>query len=108
MILIAKRKYVVNRIWKNVYNVNVNIWGKKLKSFLPHFFVISKNAICNNFGKEKILYKRNIFLKGRKMEDNIIIENIEYTEELYKKSMEEVDFVEDNTHGIGDDADGNR
>lgn len=42
------------------------------------------------------------------MEDNIIIENIEYTEELYKKSMKEVDFVEDNTHGIGDDADGNR
>ena len=42
------------------------------------------------------------------MEDNIIIENIEYTEELYKKSMEEVDFAEDNAHGIGDDADGNR
>ena len=42
------------------------------------------------------------------MEDNIIIENIEYTEDLYKKSMEEADFAEDDSHGIGDDADGNR
>lgn len=42
------------------------------------------------------------------MEDNIIIENLEYTEELYKKSLEEVEFTEDNTHGVGDDTDGNR
>ena len=41
------------------------------------------------------------------MEDNILIENLEYTEELYKKIIEEVDFAEDNSHGIGDDINGN-
>lgn len=41
------------------------------------------------------------------MEDNIIIENKEYTEELYKKAMEENQFEEDDVHGIGDEEDGN-
>lgn len=41
------------------------------------------------------------------MEDNIIIENIEFTEELYKKVLQESIFEEDNFHGIGDEANGN-
>ena len=41
------------------------------------------------------------------MQDNILIENIEFTEEMYKKALLENDFKEDNTHGIGDDIDGN-
>ena len=40
------------------------------------------------------------------MQDNIIIENIEFTEEMYQKVLEENIFEEDNLHGIGDDADG--
>ena len=41
------------------------------------------------------------------MEDNIIIENKEYTEELYKKAIEENQFEEDDAHGIGDEEHGN-
>ncbi len=41
------------------------------------------------------------------MQDNIIIENIEFTEEMYKKAIEENEFYEDEVHGIGDDIDGN-
>ncbi len=41
------------------------------------------------------------------MEDNIIIENKEYTEELYKKAIEENQFEEDDSHGIGDEENGN-
>lgn len=41
------------------------------------------------------------------MEDNIIIEEIEYTNELYQKSIQENKFTEDEAHGIGVDADGN-
>lgn len=42
-----------------------------------------------------------------KMEDNIIVEEIRFTEELYQKNLEENEFVEDDAHGIGEDADGN-
>lgn len=41
------------------------------------------------------------------MEDNIIIEEIEYTDELYQKNIQENEFTEDETHGIGVDSDGN-
>lgn len=41
------------------------------------------------------------------MEDNIIIEEIKYTEELYEKNLEENEFAEDNDHGIGDETNGN-
>ena len=37
------------------------------------------------------------------MEDNIIIEDIEFQEELYRKTIEENEFSESNIHGIGDD-----
>ena len=37
------------------------------------------------------------------MEDNIIIEDIEFREELYQKTIEENQFSELNIHGIGDD-----
>ena len=40
------------------------------------------------------------------MEDNIIIENISYKEELYKKALEENVFEDNNIHGIGVDANG--
>ena len=39
--------------------------------------------------------------------DNIIIEEIQFTEELYQKNLEENEFAEDDAHGIGEDADGN-
>ena len=39
------------------------------------------------------------------MEDNIIIEEIQFTEELYQKNLEENEFAEDDAHGIGEDAD---
>lgn len=41
------------------------------------------------------------------MEDNVIIENVEFTEEIYQKVLLENIFEEDNSHGIGDDSDGN-
>lgn len=41
------------------------------------------------------------------MEDNIIIENVEFSEEIYNKILKENIFEEDNIHGIGDDIDGN-
>lgn len=41
------------------------------------------------------------------MKDNIIIEEIQFTEELYQRNLEANEFTEDNAHGIGEDADGN-
>lgn len=41
------------------------------------------------------------------MEDNIIIENIEFSEELYNKAISENIFGVDNNHGIGDEINGN-
>ena len=41
------------------------------------------------------------------MEDNILIYDIEFSEELYKKTIEENNFKEDTTHGIGEEVDGN-
>ena len=40
------------------------------------------------------------------MQDNIIIENMEFTEEIYKQTLKENIFEEDELHGIGDDIDG--
>ena len=56
--------------------------------------------------KKKTLH---IIIKEGKMqmEDNIIIEEIQFTEELYQKNLEENEFAEDDAHGIGEDADGN-
>ena len=36
-------------------------------------------------------------------EDNIIIENVEFNEELYNKNISENDFSNSETDGIGDD-----
>lgn len=41
------------------------------------------------------------------MEDNILVEEIKFTEDLYKKSIEDNTFEEDLEHGIGDETDGN-
>jgi len=41
------------------------------------------------------------------MQDNVIIENIEFTEEMYEEALKENIFENDNLHGIGDDIDGN-
>ena len=41
------------------------------------------------------------------MDDNIIIEDVEFTEELFKKNIEENEFVEDDFDGIGEDINGN-
>ena len=41
------------------------------------------------------------------MQDNIMIENIQYTEEIYEKSLKENIFEEDKIHGIGDELYGN-
>ena len=41
------------------------------------------------------------------MEDNIIIENMEFTQEMYQKAIEENKFEEDINHGIGDESNGN-
>ena len=41
------------------------------------------------------------------MGDNIIIENIEFTEDMYKKAIEKDKFEEDEIHGIGDEVNGN-
>ena len=41
------------------------------------------------------------------MEDNIIIEEVQFTEDLYKKNLEENEFAEDDVHGIGEYTDGN-
>lgn len=40
------------------------------------------------------------------MQDNIIIENMKFTEEIYQKALKENVFEEDNLHGIGDDENG--
>lgn len=59
----------------------------------------------------KITYKKipHIIIKEGTMfmKDNIIIEEIQFTEDLYKKNLEENEFAEDDAHGIGEDADGN-
>ena len=36
------------------------------------------------------------------MNDNVIIENIEFTEEIYQKAIIQDKFDEDENHGIGD------
>ena len=41
------------------------------------------------------------------MEDNIIIENVEFNEELYNKNISENDFSNSETDGIGDDDNAN-
>ena len=41
------------------------------------------------------------------MGDNVIIENLQFTEEMYKRAIEENKFEEDFNHGIGEDIDGN-
>ena len=41
------------------------------------------------------------------MNDNIIIENVEFTEEMYKKAISENEFEENYNHGIGEDINGN-
>ena len=41
------------------------------------------------------------------MEDNIIIENVEFNEELYNKNISENNFSNSETDGIGDDDDAN-
>lgn len=41
------------------------------------------------------------------MEDNIIIENIEFTEKIYNKAISENIFNDDDNHGIGDEINGN-
>ncbi|MBQ2835759.1 MAG: hypothetical protein IJE68_02865 [Clostridia bacterium] len=41
------------------------------------------------------------------MNDNVIIETLEFTEDMYKKTLEENLFEDDEIHGMGDDANGN-
>lgn len=38
------------------------------------------------------------------MGDNIVIENVEFDEELYNKNVAENDFLNSETNGIGDDS----
>lgn len=40
-------------------------------------------------------------------EDNVIIENVEFNEELYNKNISENDFSNSETDGIGDDDNAN-
>lgn len=39
------------------------------------------------------------------MEDGLIIEEVEFSEELYQKNLQENDFSNKITDGIGDDVD---
>lgn len=41
------------------------------------------------------------------MGDNIVIENVEFDEELYNKNVAENDFSNSETNGIGDDDNAN-
>lgn len=41
------------------------------------------------------------------MNDNIIIENLEFSEELYQKALKDNIFDEDLFHGVGEDENGN-
>lgn len=41
------------------------------------------------------------------MKDNIVIENVEFNEELYNKNIAENDFSNSETDGIGDDINEN-
>lgn len=40
-------------------------------------------------------------------EDNVIIENVEFNEELYNKNIAENDFSNSEMNGIGDDYNAN-
>ena len=40
-------------------------------------------------------------------EDNVIIENVEFDEELYNKNVAENDFSNSEINGIGDDSNAN-
>jgi hypothetical protein len=40
-------------------------------------------------------------------EDNVIIENVEFNEELYNKNIAENDFSNSEMNGIGDDDNAN-
>ena len=42
------------------------------------------------------------------MKDNIIIENIEYTDELYQKAINENDFTNSEIDRVGDEVDANK
>ena len=42
------------------------------------------------------------------MEDNIIIEDIEFKEELYRKNIEKEEIKISNIHGIGDEKNANK
>ena len=39
------------------------------------------------------------------MEDGLVIEEVEFSEELYQKNLQENDFSNKITDGIGDDVD---
>jgi len=41
------------------------------------------------------------------MDDNVIIEEIEFSEELYQKTIKENEFEKDEIHGIGNEENGN-
>lgn len=41
------------------------------------------------------------------MDDNIFEETVEFNEELYAKNIQENDFTNKETDGIGDDVDAN-
>lgn len=41
------------------------------------------------------------------MEDNIIVENVEFNENLYRKNIQENDFSGSELDGIGDDTNAN-
>lgn len=41
------------------------------------------------------------------MEDNILIEEIKFSEEMYEKAQKENKFEIDENHGIGDEENGN-
>lgn len=41
------------------------------------------------------------------MDDNILIENLQFSEELYQKVLKENVFDEDVFHGVGENENGN-
>lgn len=41
------------------------------------------------------------------MDDNILIEEIQFSEEIYEKVKKENEFQTDENHGIGDEENGN-
>ena len=58
----------------------------------PEFFKIVYNELVN---------------KANELEDNIIIEDIEFKEELYRKNIEKEEIKISNIHGIGDEKNAN-